>query len=268
MKKQLNYKSLNTLGDVDITQSVVPGGGAGESTMEYLDISGVDNTIKQLLITFSLLDKIPNTVKVNIPVDDGTRTITLKQGIAPGANVGIIMGQVGLDNPDLAMIINGITALSIDFQMNLDIDGQKLPISEFFVLYGIAETIAAIPRITKEQFYKLSVALTIYSYYEDAMEHQDEMKFTFDTLLAIWERDGIDGQYLAITIPNANIESVTKIAGDQTSAFNITSIRKVTTTYFNRNVTYIEFNGSNNLRLVKDENIDTGEIIYLYENMV
>lgn len=249
MKKQLNYKSLNTLGDVDITQSVVPGGGTAESTMEYLDVSGLDEAT-----TLTVLKKIAQSVKWRSTA---------------GSSVGEInIAPYGLFGPPS---INGVEqaeflAAAIDLeQLILNPSGglsELTPLSTLLPFLGV--DLAAIPRITKEEFYKLPVALKIYTYEEDAIAHQEEMKTAFDTLWAIWERDGVEGQELAITIPNADIASITFVTYDGEESYSPTSMMGGTTTSTSDTVTYIELNGQYGPQIRKVENLITGEITYEY----
>lgn len=73
---------------------------------------------------------------------------------------------------------------------------------------GLSAVFSSLHEITKEEFYKIPAALTIYTYYKDVQAHRGEMKTAFDALWVIWERDGVDDQDLAITLPNADIASI------------------------------------------------------------
>lgn len=106
------------------------GGGTDESSIEYLDVSGLDS--------FSL-----NTI--------GVAAITVK---------GIVDGQ-----PDIVPILLwsgniGIpVALSVNFSTLVGIQemGGLISIKDFLLLQGVTnEQIDSIPRITKEQFYDLT----------------------------------------------------------------------------------------------------------------
>ena len=247
MKKQLNYKSLNTLGDVDITQSVVPGGGEAESgDWHYFDVSALEPLSKISVLQMGMLYKLQGE---NIESMLGSSAIT----------------TVGLGYGIPKDITEDVKAVATDFT-------QKMQLGEQIVTVGESITASPwygqVPEITKEQFYKLPVALTIYGPTEDdAIDYEDQMKTSFDTLWAIWERDGVDGQDLAITIPNADIASITLINNEGTHVFNITSIKGVVKTYTSEIVTHIEFNGGGGAYLYKRENLITGEITYEYESM-
>ena len=236
MKKQLNYKSLNTLGDVDITQSVVPGGGEAEvkDTMEYVAFNAETDleTYVETLSAFTYFVKFPTKIE--------TTSLMLATHET----------------------VEDAIAFAIDTEAVVDFMGSRKSIKDHAL--SIGTDISLLPHITKEEFYKLPVALTIYTYSKDVIAHQDEMKFAFDTLWAIWERDGVEGQELAITIPNADIASITEIGNEGTFAFNITSMRGGTTTSDSDTVTYIEFNGQYGPQISKVENLNTGEITYLY----
>ena len=242
MKKQLNYKSLNTLGDVDITQSVVPGGGEGTESGDwhYFDVSALEPLSKKNVLQIGMLFKLQGE---NIESMFGSSVI---------ATLGL-----GYRIPE--DITEEIKAVATDFTQKMQFGEQIITIEQFITN---APWYGQVPEITKEQFYKLPAALKIYSYYEDTIAHQDEMKFTFDTLWAIWERDGVEGQELAITIPNADIASITEISNEGTFAFNITSMMGGTTTSDTDTVTYIEFNGQYGPQIRKVENLITGEITY------
>lgn len=246
MKKQLNYKSLNTLGDVDITQSVVPGGGTAESgDWHYFDVSALDSTSKKSVIQMGMLhkvqgEKIESLLGVDLIVPTG-------------------FGYM------IPIDITEIKAVATDFATKIQLGEQIVTIGESITT---APWYGQVPEITKEQFYKLPVALTIYGPTEDAaIDYEDKMKTSFDTLWTIWERDGIDGQDLDITIPNADIASVTLINNEGTFAFNITSIKGVIKTYTSEIINSIRFNGQYGATLSKKENLTTGKITYEYESM-
>lgn len=240
MKKQLNYKSLNTLGDVDITQSVVPGGGEVEvkDTMEYVafNMETDFDTYNIVLGMFSYLVKFPTKIETRSLINDD---------------------DVWIDNA---------IAFAIDTGAVVDFHGFRKSIKDLAL--GFEADISLLPHITKEEFYKLPAALIIYGPTEDdAIDYKDQMKTSFDTLWAIWERDGVEGQDLDITIPNTDVASVTLINNEGTNVFSITSMRGGTTTSDSDIVTYIEFNGQYGPQIRKVENLINGAITYEYESM-
>lgn len=206
-----------------------------ENTMEYLNISELESSTKiQLLMTAALL------VKYN-------------GNIAPLAPLILEIGDSVL--PD-------INYIATDLNVEIATQGNILKLKD------IISDSDSIPRITKEEFYKLPVALTIYGPTEDdAIDYEDKMKTSFDTLWAIWERDGVEGQDLTITIPNADIASVTLINNEGTNVFNITSILGEINTTTSKIINSIRFNGQYGATLSKRENLTTGEITYVYESM-
>lgn len=115
-------------------ESESSGGGAGtESTMEYLDVSGLDKSS----YNFGMLARAAYLIRVV-------------------ANNTIAVGTYGVTtivNPDT--VIANITSIAIDFKTPIISQGQLVD-NELLVssLYS-SEELAAIPRITEEQFYSL-----------------------------------------------------------------------------------------------------------------
>ena len=236
MKKQLNYKSLNTLGDVDITQSVVPGGGEVEvkDTMEYVAFNAETDleTYCKVLSVFTYLVKFPTKIETTSLMLASHETV------------------------------DDAIAFAIDTRVVVDFMGSRKSIKDLTLSLGV--DLSLLPHITKEEFYKLPAALKIYTYEEDAIAHQEEMKTAFDTLWAIWERDGVEGQELAITIPNADVASITFVTYDGEESYSPTSMMGGTLTSDTTTVTYIELNGQYGPQIRKVENLITGEITYEY----
>ena len=264
MKKQLNYKSLNTLGDVDITQSVVPGGGeenesGGAEPTEYYSVNWAK--LNELGYTDENFSNNASHFFRDTVFYCSIYKMTMR-GNTMMVNINELWRIVTLAGT--AFKYSYITAIAFtpytEVFTNTDISSLK----DIWTWTGQSFDEIFTP-ITKEQFYKLPVALTIYGPTEDdAIDYEDKMKTTFDTLWAIWERDGVEGQELAITIPNADIASITEISNEGTFAFNITSMMGGTMTSDSDTVTYIEFNGQYGPQIRKVENLITGEITYEY----
>lgn len=132
----------------------------------------------------------------------------------------------------------------------------------------LSAVFSSLPEITKEEFYKIPAALTIYTYYKDVQAHQDEMKTAFDTLWTIWERDGVEDQDLAITLPNADIASI--VSNTEGSLYYWESFTMFGSIYnYSDNsvkVTQIEIDRQwYGPTLRKKENLTTGEVFYEYE---
>lgn len=104
------------------------GGGAGESTMEYLDVSGVDKTdmrYETILGSAQLFRYVINGTVAVAPFDMGSN------------------------------VIEYCEAIGIDFSLEFISQGQIVTIRDAWVESITEEELAAIPRITKEQFYSL-----------------------------------------------------------------------------------------------------------------
>ena len=266
MKKQLNYKSLNTLGDVDITQSIVTGGGeenesGGAEPTEYYIVNWVkaaeNGYVTDGVVNYEMRANVFTLFSHICSQQGSSHTL-----YAPTSLLLAVRSLEILNEQLLTVVKVAFTPHEILlFANGLSNGEQYLSLTNKYPL--LIEKGIFTP-ITKEEFYKLPAALTIYTYSKDVIAHQDEMKFAFDTLWAIWERDGVEGQELAITIPNADVASITEIGNEGTFASNITSMRGGTTTSDSDTVTYIEFNGQYGPQISKVENLNTGEITYLY----
>lgn len=124
-------KVINVQMDEDFYNEIIQGGssGGGEvSSIEYLDLSGLEQNIKGRLIMFAYL------LRGN---DSGI--------IAPISFV--------LNGPDIDMSNIGefVDMISIDFNMDIYMFGSNMKIKNMFD----ENIINIIPRITKEQFYSL-----------------------------------------------------------------------------------------------------------------
>ena len=141
-------------GGVIIKKGTAPappsGGESGGSTFEYLDITnvtGMGGQLKFLLLQTAYMCKIPQTFKVG--------AANFKQGVSP---VGAYMTMAGAFSPsseEFNTVMNGITAMSVNFSDTINMQGQVMTIGELFAMYGLQADIDSIPRITKEEFYNL-----------------------------------------------------------------------------------------------------------------
>lgn len=108
------------------------GSGGGGSTMEYLDMRGRDmsETINAQLSRFALLRRV---------LMNGIATLT-----APAASI----------PTDVSDLI--IQAIGVDFSVIIESNGATRSLKDMLTMGGITEAeLAAIPRITKEEFYSL-----------------------------------------------------------------------------------------------------------------
>lgn len=209
-----------------------------ESTMEYVvfNMETDFDTYNIVLGMFSYLVKFPTKIEIRSLINDDDVWI------------------------DYAI------AFAIDTGAIVDFHGFRKSIKDLALDFGA--DISLLPHITKEEFYKLPAALIIYGpTAEDAIYYEDQMKTSFDTLWTIWERDGVEGQDLAITIPNTDVASVTLIDNEELHVFNITSILGEINTTTSEIINSIRFNGQYGATLSKRENLTTGEIVYVYESM-
>ena len=199
---------------------------------------------------------------------------TINRATAFAKSVKWIVIDEQYDDIGSTMIVPGAIKLSYAKPIAAAIETDQLmlnPLGDITTLTPISKiefisaVFSSLPEITKEEFYKIPATLTIYTYHKDAQAHQDEMKTAFDTLWAIWERDGIEGQELAITIPNADVASITEIGNEGTFALHITSMLGWTKTTTSEIINVIRFNGQYGATLSKTENLITSEITYVYE---
>lgn len=109
-------------------ESESSGGGAGtaESTMEYLDVRDWDKTdiLKKALISTAQLFRIVANGNVAVSTDDSG-------------------------------YIDYCEAVGVDFSLEIISQGQLMTLRDGWVQSLTEEELAAIPRITKEQFYSL-----------------------------------------------------------------------------------------------------------------
>lgn len=138
--KWIKIKSSSAVEVAEVTfEGEQSGGGAGtESTMEYLDVSGVSDAS-----TLLILKQTAQSVKWRSTAESNAGVITIAPYgfVAPGSVNGVESAEY--------------LAAAIDLEQLVVIPGFGLnepsPLSTL-----IGSTLAAIPRITKEQFYNLS----------------------------------------------------------------------------------------------------------------
>ncbi len=132
-------------------KSISAGGGeSGSSTFEHLDITnvtGLGGKLKKLLLQMAYMCKIPQTFKVG--------SSNFKQGIGPASAFMTMAGAFSPATEEFNTVMNGITAMSVNFSDTINMQGQVLTIGEVFAMYGVQAEIDAIPRLTKEQFYTI-----------------------------------------------------------------------------------------------------------------
>lgn len=117
------------------------GSGEGGSTIEYLDVSGLEDLVLEQIPLRALLSSVSYRCKYNHP--NGT-----------GINVELV-SQVNSWAEDIFSF--EFLAFEIDFKANYDTDRfSQLSIEEWLSSIGVTrEQLDSIPRITKEQFYSL-----------------------------------------------------------------------------------------------------------------
>lgn len=147
--KPYNRNSLYFPDGIDSGETA-GGGESGGSNFEHLDITnvtGMGGQLKILLLQMAYMCKVPQTFKVG--------GHTFKQGINSAGSYMFMAGAFSPSSEEFDTVMNGITAMSINFSDTINTQGQALTIGEIFAMYGVQAEIDAIPRITKEQFYNL-----------------------------------------------------------------------------------------------------------------
>ena len=123
-------------------KSISAGGGeSGGSTIEYLDVSGMQESLLTIIARFAPLCKINK---------DGEMAVG-----APYYGLMLFTGE-------LSTRITHVKAIGIDLSQRFDIkkgtNAMNVTLIDYLTMMGIATQadIDAIPRITKEQFYDLN----------------------------------------------------------------------------------------------------------------
>lgn len=154
----MNIIRLNSIGEpfAKSGQATPPSGGGTEaSSMEYLDVSEVNTSMRAMLLGYSLYAKVPQKTIIDTSTDTSQGTVTIDAGIVPSSIYALIVGQFSSGTPNFDTANQAITALGFDFGGQINMGGQTLTLNDMFAMYGMQEAIAAIPRLTKEQFYTL-----------------------------------------------------------------------------------------------------------------
>ena len=124
-------KVINVQMDEDFYNEIIQGGsssGGESSSIEYLDVSGLDRMTKSALLEFSFYAKI-NT-NGTIAVAFGTMT-------------------------DIRSVPDNIISLGVDTNASMIAANTTYTVIEYFKLIGLLDVYNSIPRITKEEFYNL-----------------------------------------------------------------------------------------------------------------
>ena len=131
------YKSKFTAAQQDALLDIVEqggSGGSGGSSLEYLDVSGVDSQTRAVLLSLA---------------------IEIKFSFSGGNIVGpILLAMDGI--APLNTLHERVTQMKIDKNSQFNVAGQSGTFMDFLNMMGVSnEQLAAIPRITKEEFYTL-----------------------------------------------------------------------------------------------------------------
>lgn len=123
------YTSKYTGEQIDALLDVV--GGTEASSMEYLDVSGLDRMLAEAILVSSYLTKFTTT--------DGRKFIGFEY-----------MASALVDSIDI------IVAVCCDLNLKVNMNGNEMTVAEAIIQSGITqEQLDALPRITKEEFYTI-----------------------------------------------------------------------------------------------------------------
>lgn len=103
-------------------------GGGEDSTVEYLDVSGLNTNIKRAFLEFSFYVKV--SVDGNTSIGFGTMT-------------------------DIRSVPDNIIALGVDTNANIVNSSLTTTVIGYMEMIGMLDMYNSIPRITKEEFYNL-----------------------------------------------------------------------------------------------------------------
>ena len=128
-------------------KGITAGGGSGESasTIEYLDVSGLDYGSKNQLLLYSLITRT-------------SQFEALGQVQEPAVHIlGSVIMLMLVDTTNFSTFCNAVTAIGMDFTMQLksSSSGIMTVLDELKVM-PVYEQLDSIPRLTKEQFYDLN----------------------------------------------------------------------------------------------------------------
>lgn len=143
----MGYKSKFTGEQIDALLDLVgEGGGNGSgsaSTVEYLDLSGVDDQVKGAMVMFANA--------LNLEITEGGMT-GMKTAGMPYAFFALSM--------DTTFNLTWVKAVSIDFtakaKQKMGDDEMDMTVGEMLPMMGLSQDIIdAIPRLTEEEFYNI-----------------------------------------------------------------------------------------------------------------
>ena len=129
----------------EIKSISVGGGESGGSTIEYLDVSGLDYGSKNQLLLSSLIART-------------SQYEAFGQVVEPMVNLlGTVFMIIIADTASFSAYSNAVTAIGIDFTMQTksSSSGIMTVLDELKVM-PVYEQLDSIPRITKEEFYDLN----------------------------------------------------------------------------------------------------------------
>ena len=129
----------------EIKSISVGGGESGGSTIEYLDVSGLDYGSKNQLLLSSLIART-------------SQYEAFGQVVEPMVNLlGTVFIIIIADTASFSAYSNAVTAIGIDFTMQTksSSSGIMTVLDELKVM-PVYEQLDSIPRLTKEQFYDLN----------------------------------------------------------------------------------------------------------------
>jgi len=139
--KWIKIKSSSEVEVAEVTfESESSGGGAGESTMEYLDISGVSDAS-----TLLVLKQVSQSLKWKSTAESDAGAIVISPyGLfSPPTTNGVEQAEFLAAAIDLELLIFHPSAGT----------NELTPLSTFISAFGV--DLSSLPRITKEQFYNL-----------------------------------------------------------------------------------------------------------------
>ena len=121
----------------------VSGGGESASTIEYLDVSGLDYGSKNQLLFYSLIART-------------SQFEAFGQVQEPKVNLlGSVFMLIMADTANFSAYSNAVTAIGMDFTMQTKSSSGIMTVLDELKVMPVYEQLDSIPRLTKEQFYSL-----------------------------------------------------------------------------------------------------------------
>lgn len=136
--KEGSTEKINPQDFVQRIENLQVGGGTSESSIEYLDVSGVEGYMKNALLYYSVLAKIQG------------------DSVAYGVQIqpsGFLLAASGMTSLVTAVAIDLVIPITKYASEESGVEKQELTTLD--ADSGFMEMLDAIPRITKEQFYTL-----------------------------------------------------------------------------------------------------------------